>query len=93
MSYWRYIKKTNTRVDAYAAQIAKESEDVQALMTGQMTDLTGKIQAQKDDASADVFAAGVSNKVHGCTIQILLPEGKCLNATVVAWICVGLRGS
>ena len=30
---------------------------MQALMTGQMTDLTGKIQAQKDDVSADVFAA------------------------------------
>ena len=35
------IKKTNTRIDAYAAQIAKESEDVQALMAEQMTDLTG----------------------------------------------------
>ena len=57
MPYWRYIKKTNTRVDAYAAQIAKESEDVQALMTEQMTDLTGKMQAQKDAASADVSAA------------------------------------
>ena len=61
MPYWRYIKKTNTRVDAYAAQIAKESEDVQALMTEQMTDLTGKMQAQKDAASADVSAADAAS--------------------------------
>merc|ERR1711966_473782 len=55
------IKKTNTRVDAYAAQIAKESEDVQTLMTEQMTDLTGKIQAQQDAASADVSAADATS--------------------------------
>merc|ERR1719253_1649269 len=55
------IKKTNTRVDAYAAQIAKESEDVKTLMTEQMTDLTGKIQAQKDAASADVSAADAAS--------------------------------
>jgi len=51
------IKKTNTAVDAYAAQIKKENEDVKGLMKTQMTDLLGKIQAQKDAASEDISAA------------------------------------
>jgi len=51
------IKKTNTKVDAYAAQIQKENEDVKGLMKEQMTALLGEVQAQKDAASADVSAA------------------------------------
>jgi len=51
------IKKTNTRVDAYAEAIKKEANDVSEIMKGQMTTLTGKIAAQKAAASEAINAA------------------------------------
>merc|ERR1719502_2158330 len=63
------IKKTNTRVDAYAAALKKEAQEVSALMASQMTSLHSKIAAQKaqatnaikgaDAASAAGFAAAM----------------------------------
>merc|ERR1711998_474589 len=51
------IKKTNKKVTAYADALAKEAKDVDALMKNQMEFLTGKIEAQKKAASADIKAA------------------------------------
>jgi len=51
------IKKTNTRVDAYAARLEKESKDVTELMKQQMSTLSGNIEAQKSEASSDIAAA------------------------------------
>merc|ERR1712159_969750 len=51
------IKKTNKRVTAYADALTKEAADVDKLMSDQMTLLTGKIEAQKKAASADIAAA------------------------------------
>merc|ERR1711998_372832 len=51
------IKKTNKRVTAYADALKKEASDVDALMKDQMKFLTGKIEAQKKAASADIAAA------------------------------------
>jgi len=51
------IKKTNTRVDAYAAQLKKEAEDVKGMMDAQMEALGAKIEAQKQAAAADIGAA------------------------------------
>merc|ERR1711871_1047214 len=51
------IKKTNTRVDAYAAQLKKEAEDVKGMMDAQMAALGSKIEAQKRAAAADIGAA------------------------------------
>merc|ERR1712054_318222 len=51
------IKKTNKRVSAYADALKKEASDVDALMKDQMKFLTGKIEAQKKAASADIAAA------------------------------------
>merc|ERR1711998_83646 len=51
------IKKTNTRVTAYADALKKEAADVDLLMKNQMEFLTGKIEAQKKAASADIKAA------------------------------------
>jgi hypothetical protein len=51
------IKKTNKRVDAYAAALTKEASDVDKLMKAQMKTLTGKIAAQSAKASADIAAA------------------------------------
>jgi len=55
------IENTNNRVDAYAAAVKKESEEVSQLMKTQMTVLTGKIQAQKDTALSDVKAADAAS--------------------------------
>jgi len=55
------IAKTDKRVDAYAAQLEKEAEDVKALMASQMTELTGKIEAQKEAATAAVGAADAAS--------------------------------
>merc|ERR1711968_12493 len=55
------IKKTNTRVDAYAEAIKKEAHDVSELMSGQMTTLTGKIAAQKAAASEAINAADAAS--------------------------------
>merc|ERR1711871_1234390 len=55
------IEKTNNRVDAYAAAVKKESEEVSHLMKTQMTVLTGKIQAQKDTALSDIKAADAAS--------------------------------
>merc|ERR1711970_1601064 len=55
------IKKTNTRVDAYAEAIKKEAHDVSELMAGQMTTLTGKIAAQKAAASEAINAADAAS--------------------------------
>merc|ERR1711968_124595 len=55
------IKKTNTRVDAYAEAIKKEAHDVSELMKGQMTTLTGKIAAQKAAASEAINAADAAS--------------------------------
>jgi len=51
------IKKTNTRVDAYAEAVKKEANDVKLLMDGQMTALNGKIAAQKKSAEAAISGA------------------------------------
>jgi len=51
------IKKTNTRVDAYAAQLKKEATDVAGMMNAQMDALGGKIEAQKQAAAAAIGAA------------------------------------
>merc|ERR1711998_133635 len=51
------IKKTNKKVTAYADALKKEASDVDALMKDQMKFLTGKIEAQKKAASADIAAA------------------------------------
>merc|ERR1711871_1551536 len=51
------IKKTNKRVTAYADALKKEASDVDALMKDQMKFLSGKIEAQKKAASADIAAA------------------------------------
>merc|ERR1740130_1644943 len=55
------IKKTNTKIDAYANAITKEAKDVAVLMKTQMTTLTGKINAQKEAASADITAADAAS--------------------------------
>merc|ERR1712054_132031 len=55
------IKKTNTRVDAYAEAIKKEAHDASELMSGQMTTLTGKIAAQKAAASEAINAADAAS--------------------------------
>merc|ERR1719487_1473492 len=55
------IKKTNHRVDAYAAALKKEAKDVDLLMKAQMTTLNGKIEAQKKAASADIAAANAKS--------------------------------
>merc|ERR1712159_564408 len=47
------IKKTNSRVDAYAKALSKEAAEVDKLMKAQMKTLLGKISAQKKKASAD----------------------------------------
>jgi hypothetical protein len=52
------IKKTNTRVDAYAAKLEKESKDVKKMMAAQLTTLKGKIASQRKNAAADIKAAG-----------------------------------
>jgi hypothetical protein len=57
------IKKTNTRVDAYATAIDKEAKDVARLMKQQKTLLDGKIAAEKSRATAATKLAGsASNK-------------------------------
>merc|ERR1711871_1853313 len=55
------IEKTNTRVDAYAAQLKKQAEETKLMMKEQMTVLTGKIEAQKESASADIAAADAAS--------------------------------
>merc|ERR1711959_107409 len=55
------IKKTNKRVAAYAEELKKEAADVNNLMKAQMTDLMGKIAAQKKAASADISAADAAS--------------------------------
>merc|ERR1719486_865432 len=55
------IKKTNKRVDAYAAALKKEAADVALMMKAQMTTLNGKIEAQKKAASADIAAANAKS--------------------------------
>merc|ERR1711968_357727 len=57
------IKKTNTKIDAYAKAIDKEAKDVAVLMKQQKTLLEGKIAAEKSRATAATKLAGsVSNK-------------------------------
>merc|ERR1711988_248453 len=51
------IKKTNTKVDAYATALAKEAKDVSAIMAEQMTTLNGKIEAHKAEAASNIAAA------------------------------------
>merc|ERR1711998_613675 len=51
------IAKTNNRVDAYAQELKKQAEQTKLMMKEQMTVLTGKIEAQKQSASADIAAA------------------------------------
>merc|ERR1711970_1148095 len=55
------IAKTDTRVDAYAANMEKEFEEIKATMAEQMTTLTGKIEAQKESATADIAAADAAS--------------------------------
>jgi len=55
------IKKTNTKVDAYALALKKEATEVNELMKAQMTTLMGKIESQKKAASADISAADASS--------------------------------
>merc|ERR1711871_1665678 len=55
------IEKTNTRVDAYAQQLKKQAEETKLMMKEQMTVLTGKIEAQKESASADIAAADAAS--------------------------------
>jgi len=55
------IKKTNTRVDAYAAAVKKEATDVAELMDSQMTVLTGAIESQKAKATESITAADAAS--------------------------------
>merc|ERR1711968_212809 len=55
------IAKTDTRVDAYAANMEKEFADISETMKTQMTTLTGKIEAQKESATADISAADAAS--------------------------------
>jgi hypothetical protein len=55
------IAKTDTRVDAYAANMEKEFADISTTMKEQMTTLTGKIEAQKESATAAVSAADAAS--------------------------------
>merc|ERR1711871_1376551 len=55
------IAKTDARVDAYAANMEKEFADISETMKGQMTVLTGKIEAQKESATAAVTAADAAS--------------------------------
>merc|ERR1712178_471014 len=55
------IAKTDTRVDAYASNMEKEFEDIKTTMKEQMTSLTGKIEAQKEAATAGVTAASAAS--------------------------------
>jgi len=56
------IKKTNKRVDAYAAELKKESIDVSAMMKAQVADLTGKINDMKGKAAGDIAGADAASK-------------------------------
>jgi len=55
------IKKTNTRVDAYAEAIKKEASDVSELMAAQMATLNGKIAAQKKAAASAISGADAAS--------------------------------
>jgi len=55
------IKKTNTRVDAYAQAVKKEADDVKTLMTNQVSGLMAKIADQKKQASAAITAADAAS--------------------------------
>merc|ERR1711988_2069777 len=55
------IAKTDTRVDAYAKNMEKEFADISETMKTQMTTLTGKIEAQKEAATAAVSAADAAS--------------------------------
>jgi hypothetical protein len=55
------IKKTNTKVDAYAAALKKEAQDVAALMSSQMSSLHSKIAAQKSQATGAIKGADAAS--------------------------------
>merc|ERR1719450_1645270 len=51
------IKKTNDKVDAYAAALEKEAKDVAQLMKANLATMQGKIAAHKKATLADIKAA------------------------------------
>merc|ERR1712054_99476 len=55
------IKKTNTKVDAYAAALKKEAKDVDALMKANVNSLSAKIAAQRKSASSAISKAGAKS--------------------------------
>jgi hypothetical protein len=55
------IKKTNDKVDAYAAALTKEAADVAALMKANLATMQSKIEAQKKAALADLKAADAAS--------------------------------
>jgi hypothetical protein len=56
------IDKANNKVDAYAAALKKESEDVKALMAADMAKLTGQIASQEEAASSATTAAAAASE-------------------------------
>jgi hypothetical protein len=55
------IKKTNKRVDAYAAALEKESKDVSAMMKAQLSTLSAKVDKQKKEASLAIAKANLNS--------------------------------
>merc|ERR1719269_285166 len=55
------IKKTNTKVSAYADALKKEAKDVSAAMKANMATLKSKVAAQRQAASAAISAANAKS--------------------------------
>merc|ERR1711959_652891 len=55
------IKKTNTKVSAYADALKKEAKDVSAAMKANMATLKSKVAAQRKAASAAISAANAKS--------------------------------
>merc|ERR1719482_497103 len=55
------IKKTNTKVSAYADALKKEAKDVSAAMKANMATLNSKVAAQRKAASAAISAANAKS--------------------------------
>merc|ERR1719453_2308196 len=69
------IAKADSRVDAYAANMEKEFADISTTMTTQMTTLTGKIEAQKESATADIKAADATSAAGFASVMDAVEAG------------------
>jgi len=62
------IKKSNTKIDAHAEELATEAKNVKAMMTAQMGTLKSKISSQEAKAAADTTAAAEASE--GASVEL-----------------------